>query len=97
MEVFQESKMDVYHAGGVDFDWPCKVRLDDEMITIEYMHGSELCVYRGYASGAGHFRLQAVGFRGDATLHRFPEGPILEGFWIEEAQQGMWRIRLVDV
>lgn len=89
--------MDVYHAGGVDFDWPCKVRIDDEMIVIEYMHDNELCTYRGHSTGAGHYRLQAVGFRGDGTLHRFSGAPILEGFWVEEAQQGMWRVRLVDV
>lgn len=97
MEVFDGARMDVYHSEGVDFDWPCKVRIDEEMIVIEYMHDTERCIYRGHSSGSGHYRLQADGFRGDGTLHRFPGGSILEGFWIEEVQQGMWRIRLVDV
>jgi hypothetical protein len=95
MEVFKNAQMDVYHAGGIEFDWPCTVRIDDEMLVLEYMHNNnELCTYRGHSVGVGHFRLKADGFRGDATLHRFAASTILEGFWIEEAQQGMWRIRL---
>lgn len=96
VEVFKNAQMDVYHAGGVEFDWPCTVRIDDEMLVLEYMlNNNELRIYRGHSVGDGHFRLQADGFRGDATLHRFSASTFLEGFWIEEAEQGMWRVRLV--
>lgn len=97
VEVFKNAQMDTYHAGGIEFDHPCTVRIDEDLVIIEYIHDNlEQCVYRGHSIGTGHFRLKADGFRGDATLHRFEESNILEGFWIEEAQQGMWRIRLCD-
>lgn len=94
MEIIRDAKMDTYHAGGVEFDWACVVRIDADMVVIEYESNDGRCVYRGHSVGEGHYRLQAVDFKGDATLHRFPSGSILEGFWVEEAQQGMWRIRL---
>ncbi|MDI3370419.1 hypothetical protein QLG14_14365 [Pseudomonas sp. V104_10] len=97
MEVFQKALMDTYHAGGIEFDWPCQVRIDEDMLVIEYLYNNELCTYRGHSIGNGHYRLNAVGFRGEGTLHRFAGGLFLEGFWVEEAEQGMWRIRLVDV
>jgi hypothetical protein len=97
MDVFKQSFMDTYssgHSEGVEYDWPCSVRIDEEMIVVEYSDDQDIVVYRGSSSGPGHYRLQKDGGRGDATLHRFPGGKILEGFWIEDVQQGMWRIRL---
>lgn len=94
MEVFKRSLMDTYHSEGVEFDWPCSVRIDDDIVVIEYLDDQEPLVYRGNSSRDGHYRLKKDSGRGDATLHRFPTGKILEGFWVEDAQQGMWRIRL---
>jgi hypothetical protein len=97
MEIFKKSFMDTYssgHSEGVEYDWECSVRIDEEMIVVEYSDDQGIVVYRGSSSGQGHYRLQKDGGRGDATLHRFPGGKILEGFWIEDVQQGMWRIRL---
>ena len=96
MEVFDRALMDTYCADGIYFDHPCKVRIDEEMLVIEYLNESEQCAYRGHSSGQGHYRLQGVHTKADATLHRFADAKILEGFWAENGEQGMWRIRLSD-
>lgn len=96
MEHFRSCQMDTFHAGGIEFDWPCTARIDADTVVVEYETADGLCTYRGESLGEGHYRLKKLAGKGDATLHRFPGSMILEGFWIEEAEQGMWRIRLLD-
>lgn len=96
MQVFKSCLMDSFGAGGMDADSPCRVRIDEQFIVVEYEYENETCIYRGESIGPGHYRLRADGFNGDATLHRFEGSPILEGSWAEEGQQGMWRIRIHD-
>lgn len=94
MDIFRDALMDSYGSEGSYFDFPCRVRMDADLIVVEYDWDDGARTYRGYSNGAGHYRLTADGFKGEATLHRFPDAPVLEGYWVEEEQQGMWRIRL---
>lgn len=94
MEIFKRSFMTTYYADGVDFDWPCSVRIDEDLIVVEYAGEQGPVIYRGSSLGAGHYKMRKDGGGGEATLHRFPGGEILEGFWIEDVQDGMWKIRL---
>ncbi len=95
MEVFK-ARMATYYAGKeADTDWPCEVRIDEEMIVLKYEGEHGRITYRGHSVGAGHYRLQADGFNGKGTLHRFPGALVLEGHWAEEGNRGMWQIEFV--
>jgi hypothetical protein len=92
------ARMDTYYASAfeVDTDWPCEVCIDEEMIVLKYDGEHGRLTYRGHSDGAGHYHLQADGFQGKGTLHRFPGGRTLEGYWCEEGKRGMWFISFVD-
>jgi hypothetical protein len=78
-------------------DASCDVRIDDSSIVVNFDHeeyGGEI-IYRGRNDGSGHFELtcdERPNWR--ASLHRFPQGMILEGYWIEGRNEGFWRIEL---
>lgn len=87
------AKMDTFRINSsASFDEPCKVTIDNEFITVVYDHGGQSWKYRGQEKGPGHYELQAEGFVGRATLHRFEDSNVLEGTWVEEGVRGMWRI-----
>lgn len=71
-----------------------EVRIDENEILVAYQDDDGWVEYRGKNSGDGHFLLEAPERQGRASLHRFPEIEILEGYWQEQGYQGMWRIRL---
>ncbi|HRP77423.1 MAG TPA: hypothetical protein PKZ27_17625 [Rhodocyclaceae bacterium] len=74
---------------------PCIVKIDENQIIVEY-DDDGLCQYIGPNDGSGHFELDMQGYNGRATLHRFPDGLMLEGSWIEDGEKGMWRIELLQ-
>lgn len=93
--LYANSRMETYSASGVSLDEPCSVRLDADSVRVEYRQDGETYAYSGAANGAGHYELRCEGYpQCRATLHRFEGSELLEGFWIEEGGQGMWRIRL---
>jgi len=54
-------------------------------------------LWQGVEQAPGHFRLTKVGDNGSiASLHRFPGGKTLDGWWLEDGYEGMWRITLSD-
>lgn len=86
-----------YDSDEADENEPCGVRLDDSGLLIEYddEDGADRpfrAQYRG--PDAGHFKLECVQTGGKATLHRFRDGNLLEGSWLEGGCRGMWRITL---
>lgn len=83
-----------YYDGEADTDSDCEVRIDGNEIVISYDGGEGPVVYKGQAKGTGHYELRSVGVEGRATLHMFEGGKFLEGFWIEDGTEGMWRITL---
>lgn len=71
-----------------------QVKIDDTEMVVSYKDDEGWVEYRGKSKGDGHFQLFCPERRGEASLHRFPDDKILEGFWIEGGYQGMWRITL---
>ncbi len=71
-----------------------EVKIDDTGILVGYQDDAGWVEYRGKNNGDGHFVLEAPERKGKATLHRFPDSNILEGYWQEQGYQGMWRITL---
>ncbi len=70
------------------------VRLSDETIEVAYDDDDGPVVYRGKNKGDGHFDLLAPERQGHASLHQFPDSNFLEGYWVEDDVNGMWRIKL---
>ncbi len=71
-----------------------EVRIDENDIVVAYDDDEGWVEYRGKNNGNGHFQLTCPERKGEATLHQFPNGEILEGYWIEGGYRGMWRITL---
>lgn len=93
--LYPNSFMETYSASHLRLDEPCSVRLEADSVRIEYRQDGEIFAYSGTSRGAGHYELRCEGHpQCRATLHCFEESTFLEGFWLEEGGQGMWRIRL---
>ena len=76
----------------------CVVKLQqengEEKIVVEYECGDEFIDYSGKGVN-GHFELQS--HCGRAVLHKHPDSQFLHGYWVEEGEDGMWRIELGDL
>ena len=88
-----------YDESEADEHEPCVVRLEEDVLVLEYDDedgkGRPIrAQYRGAEIGGGHFQLACAQTGGKATLHRFPDGCLLEGSWTEGGYRGMWRITL---
>jgi hypothetical protein len=59
------------------------VRLSDVSIEIAYDDDEGAVCYRGKNNGDGHFDLAALERKGRASLHFFPSGHFMEGYWQE--------------
>jgi hypothetical protein len=97
MSDWQKATMDnFYFSPGdePDLDDECLVRFDAGSITLKYDDDGEPVVWRGTEIAPGHFKLQSPEVDGNATLHRFPNGPTLIGEWVEDGQRGVWRVDL---
>ena len=68
----------------------CDVRTNDLKIVVNFFddhYGG--AIYSGRNDGTGHFALTCEGRPNwRASFRRFPEGSILEGYWIEEGYEG---------
>lgn len=93
MKAYFNSEMLAYSDGGLDRA-NCEVRIDDTSIVVSYDTEDGPVVYAGSAEGAGHYKLKARGVNGEATLHCFAKGKVLDGWWRENGEDGMWRIWL---
>lgn len=82
----------LYLSEGASSKEPCTVKFDGNSILVEY--GDEHLQYKGWAEQEGHFKLEAIGFDGAATLHMFKGEATLEGSWREGGKRGMWIIEL---
>ena len=101
MTIWKGSTVTTYYGSKDSLDTGhCVVSVEDGHITVayDYHDGEQLVaeVYEGTEIGSGHFKLKSRDGRGEASLHCFPNGRILNGWWREDSQEGMWRIRLAD-
>jgi hypothetical protein len=95
MTVYKNSKADLYYADGVTHGESCQVRIgEDGSIALSYQGDSGPVVYEGKEIEAGHYVLKAASVNGQATLHKVPNEDVLEGWWLEAGNEGMWRIDL---
>ena len=80
----------------------CEVRLDDHNGQVEVIYEDEArddssVSYEGMEQGEGHYLLECESLDGRASLHRFSDSLILEGFWETAEASGMWRVELGKV
>jgi hypothetical protein len=94
MKVYRNSKLHSYESDGLYEPLPCEVRIGEGTMAVSYQGEGGLVVYEGREEGPGHFRLAAQGVNGRATLHRFENDNMLDGWWLEDSYEGMWRIEL---
>ena len=95
MALYPKSSMEMFSANG-QWSHPCEVRIDGGKIVVSYDSDGARILYEGPEVEPGHFELVAKGVAGKATLHRFAEDVVLDGWWLEERIEGMWRITLSD-
>lgn len=65
-------------------------------IVVEWQEGTRKYRNEGVRTGQGHFILEAGDGAGKATLHRFQNSSILEGFWTTSSRSGFWRLHLPE-
>ena len=96
MPVFSKSKMDsVYYDDTPAYEGEaCEVRIDGSEIVVSYEDDRGIVLYKGKEDGHGHYALECPERQGKASLHMFPKGKVLDGYWIEEGYRGFWRIHL---
>jgi hypothetical protein len=94
MPVFPNATSDTYTSEGLHQNQPIQVRLDEGSIAISYQDDDGPVVYEGLEIESGHFELDCARKRGKAILHRMPGENVLEGWWLENRIEGMWRIYL---
>lgn len=96
MTIWSNSRFETYFAdGSLAEDGACVVKIDAGEIRVEYGNTQIPTCYVGFEDAAGHFYLQCDNPVGETFLHRMPGNNILNGWWKENGQQGMWRIHLI--
>jgi len=73
---------------------PAKVEIDAKGMKLQLELGGVGVLFHGERRGQGHYVLNAPEVKGVATLHRFADSVILEGFWRTDLEQGFWRLHL---
>ena len=91
MPTWTNSSMDTFLQGEQS---PCEVRITVFEIAVTYDDGQGPISYKGKEVAPGHFELASEQTGGKASLHRSPDNLWLEGSWIEDEREGMWRIKL---
>ena len=91
---YRNATMEVFKPDAGSYEQPCRVRLREDQLRLEYEDTGGAYAYSGRAISPGHFELKGEGFDGRATLHTFAGSVVLEGAWREEGSYGMWRIQL---
>lgn len=97
MSVWKNCTVDTLYYGdnaAVTNETGYQVKIDDDEIVVSYQTDGVWVEYRGKNKKDGHFQLACPELKGQASLHQFPAGKILEGYWIEDGYRGMWRITL---
>jgi hypothetical protein len=100
MSIWANSRMETFYGSEDTLETDrCAVTIEDGRIKVTYDYDGgqsnpDVEVYNGIEMAPGHFNLASEDGLGKASLHRFPDGLILEGWWHETEDEGMWRIFL---
>jgi hypothetical protein len=103
MRNFKDATMKVWTVGADAMTTrQCEVRLGDHNGQVEVTYEDEAMddssvSYEGQEQGEGHYLLECESLDGRASLHRFSDSLILEGFWKTTEASGMWRVELGKV
>ena len=73
----------------------CEIRINNGEIVVSYEDEDGVVIYKGKDKGNDHYVLRCPERNGKASLHRFPNNKILEGFWLEDGYRGFWRITIL--
>jgi len=74
-----------------------EVVFDGFGLTLEFVGGNgKIETWKGERNGQGHFRLRTDNPGKEASLHRFADSTILEGFWRDGSERGFWRLHLPE-
>jgi hypothetical protein len=91
------AKLDIgfFAARDARTDVPVQVTLDARGLTLVMPDASgEPVLLHGERRGQGHYILSAQNAGIEASLHRFADSTILEGFWRNGRDRGFWRLHL---
>ncbi|MEX2162631.1 MAG: hypothetical protein WD823_00085 [Sulfuricaulis sp.] len=99
MEAWNEAKLDVgfYDDQRALLGLKCSVRVVASSLSISCLFLEEEVALHGLRNGQGHYHMVASNGSMQATLHRFKDSQILEGFWTRRGRRGFWRIQLPEV
>jgi hypothetical protein len=90
--------MEVFNDDGIG-ELTCEVRIGEGSIVVSYEDANYvgIVVYEGSEVEPGHFKLTRKGdVFGRATLHRFKDGEVFDGWYVEDGYEGMWRVHLEE-
>lgn len=98
MEAWNEAKLDIgfYDDQRAVLGVKCDVRAIGNSLSVSCRFLEEEVALHGLRNGQGHYHLVAPDGSMQATLHRFKESQILEGFWTRRGRRGFWRIQLPE-
>lgn len=77
-----------------EVNYPCQVIIDEKRIVVSYFEEGEAISYTGANKNNDHFFLECHEINGEASLHRFPNANLLVGTWVEDGEEGFWKIEL---
>ena len=103
MRKFKDATMKMWTVGSDAMTTrQCVVQLGDHNGQVEVIYEDEanddsFVTYEGMEQGEGHYLLERESLDGRASLHRFSDSLILEGYWETGETSGMWRVELGKV
>ena len=100
MTVWKNSTAEDGEFAGNSYDVQVRITDDDIVVTFDYDDG-DVEEYRGTQVAPGHFELRSKDGISRASLHRFPEGRVMVGYYQgtpggDSSDQGFWRIKLQE-
>lgn len=97
MTIWKNCRVDLYYSDDTPElnDPGYEVRLTEDELVISYEGEVGWVNWKGQDLGGGHFEMVSPEVEGRAMLHRYGGSEILEGYWNEGGDHGMWRIRLI--
>jgi hypothetical protein len=98
MEAWNDAKLDIgfYDDQRALLGLKCDVRAVGSSLSVNCRFLEEEVVLHGLRNGQGHYHLVAPDGSMQATLHRFKDSQILEGYWTRRGRRGFWRIQLPE-
>jgi hypothetical protein len=78
-------------------DIPAQVMFDDKGLTLVAPGANdESVLWHGERRGQGHYVMSSSVPGMEASLHRFADSTILEGFWRNGRERGFWRLHMPE-